>query len=313
MVRKHVVDAAGMNVEGPTEIFHRHGAAFDMPAGPARPPRRIPDHVAVLFVPGFPQREVGDRILGILVVLDADAGKLIFPVDVGQLAVVREFVDREIDRPVFGLIGIAFFEQRFDQGDHFGDVGGSGRVDRRGGDCELFEVFEEGLDVACRELFERQIFGARIADGLVVDVGEVHHLLDFISGQAQGPAQDVLENIGAEIADVGEIVNRRSASVDSDFAGDDGVKLPELPVHGIEKMHRFGHDGSSAENESYFKIPRASTLCKSPEGFFEHKKSRRACGPPAPGIFGNAADVYFRNAFSTLRKAFRTSSASFSP
>src|SRR5689334_8732702 len=42
MVRENEVFAAAMNIERLREMFHRHGGAFDMPAGASAPPRALP-------------------------------------------------------------------------------------------------------------------------------------------------------------------------------------------------------------------------------------------------------------------------------
>ena len=53
VMREHIVDAAGVDIEGVAEIFARHCAAFDMPAGTSPAPRGIPGDVAVEFVHAF--------------------------------------------------------------------------------------------------------------------------------------------------------------------------------------------------------------------------------------------------------------------
>ena len=57
-----------------------------------------------------------------------------------------------------------------------------------------------------------------LGDDAVVHVGEVHHLDDLEAARAQEAAQDVLEDEGAEIADVGEVVDRGTAGVDAHLA-----------------------------------------------------------------------------------------------
>src|SRR6266403_234768 len=71
VMRKNVIDAAAMDIDLITEQRRRHRAAFDMPAGAARPPRRIPFHIAIFFIPCFPKGKVADMFLVILVVLHA--------------------------------------------------------------------------------------------------------------------------------------------------------------------------------------------------------------------------------------------------
>ena len=73
VVREHEVVAAAVDVEAVAEDLERHRRALDVPAGPARAPRRRPRRLAGLR--RLPQREV-DRAALALVDLDARAGAL---------------------------------------------------------------------------------------------------------------------------------------------------------------------------------------------------------------------------------------------
>src|SRR5579864_5923578 len=53
VVGKDVVDAAAMNVDLISKERGGHGAALNVPARPARPPWRIPFHIAVILVHAF--------------------------------------------------------------------------------------------------------------------------------------------------------------------------------------------------------------------------------------------------------------------
>ena len=72
MVRKHVVDAACMNVEALPQVFHGHGRTLDMPARAAATPWGIPPYIAIVLIPGLPDGEVANCILLILVVRNAN-------------------------------------------------------------------------------------------------------------------------------------------------------------------------------------------------------------------------------------------------
>src|SRR6478735_768688 len=69
VMRKDVIDTAAMDIDLVAEQRHRHRAAFDVPAGTTRSPWRIPFHVAVCFVPSFPQRKVANVFLVVFVML----------------------------------------------------------------------------------------------------------------------------------------------------------------------------------------------------------------------------------------------------
>src|SRR5690348_12398970 len=64
---KNQILAAQMEVKTFSEHFHAHGAALDVPAGPAFTPRTRPEHVAVLRHTRLPEREVRDGFLRVLI------------------------------------------------------------------------------------------------------------------------------------------------------------------------------------------------------------------------------------------------------
>ena len=242
VVREEVVDAAGVQVETFAQILHRHGAALDVPAGAAGAPRGIPLHGAVRFVPRLPEREVADRILGVFVVGDADAGAQARSVEVRERAVGGELRDGKIDALVGRLVGDALLEQFSDERDHLRDVVRRGRVNGGGGDGEGLEVFEEGVFEALRVVAQRDARGARIADRLVVHVREVHHVRELVAGVFERAVQHVLERVGAEVADVREVVNRGAAGVEAGDAGFKRLERFETAREGIVegKLHGVG-------------------------------------------------------------------------
>ena len=107
VMREDIVHAAAVDIEFRPEQRGRHGAALDVPAGPARPPGRVPAHVAILVVPRFPEREVAHAFLLVLVVLDAAGGPQFIEIQVRQLSIVGELREAEIDGSVLRLIGDA--------------------------------------------------------------------------------------------------------------------------------------------------------------------------------------------------------------
>src|SRR5204863_5549372 len=67
VVRKDQVVAAAVDLEHTPEVLLRHRRALDVPPGPARPPRRLPNRVLALLV-RLPEGEVA-RVLFELVAL----------------------------------------------------------------------------------------------------------------------------------------------------------------------------------------------------------------------------------------------------
>ncbi len=80
-------------------------------------------------------------------------------------------------------------------------------------DAQRFEVLEKRVLVNLREVRQGRARLARTADRLVVHVGEIHHPLHREAARFEMPLQQVLEDVGAEIADVRVIINRRPAGV----------------------------------------------------------------------------------------------------
>ena len=71
VMRECKVHAAGVDVQGISQIFHRHGGALDVPARPARADTRLPKMFARLG--GFPKSEVARILLLVLVNVNAHA------------------------------------------------------------------------------------------------------------------------------------------------------------------------------------------------------------------------------------------------
>ena len=74
VMRKFQILAAEMQVKAFAEQFHAHGAALDVPAGPAFAERTWPENIAVIRHSRFPEREVGDGFLFIFIAGNTFAG-----------------------------------------------------------------------------------------------------------------------------------------------------------------------------------------------------------------------------------------------
>ena len=176
--------------------------------------RRIPADGTVRRLPRLPEREVADVLLVVFVGRAARARALVVEVDVRELAVAGELRDGEVDAAVLALVGDALLHERLDEGDHLGNVVRRGGIDLGRLHVELPEVGEEGVLVRLRVVRERDALRVRALDRLVVDVREVHHLAHLHAVELDHAAEDVLEGIGAEVPDVGEIVDGRPARVE---------------------------------------------------------------------------------------------------
>ena len=118
VVRKRQIRAATVNIKGITQAAGRHGRAFNMPAGPALAPRRIPCHLALLC--RFPQGKVA-RIFFVRFHVYPFAGACAQLIHflAAQRTVATELFHRVIDITVRCLVGISLFFQGFD---HIDDI-----------------------------------------------------------------------------------------------------------------------------------------------------------------------------------------------
>ena len=211
-----------------------------MPAGAALAPRRLPADGAVRRLPRLPEREVADVLLVVLVAPAARARALVVEVDVRELAVAGELADVEVDAAVLALVGDALVDELLDERDHLGDVVGRGGIDLRRLDVERLQVREERVLVRLRVVGQRHVRRVRALDRLVVHVRQVHHLLDLQAVELDDAPQDVLERVGAEVADVREVVDRRPAGVEPDRAVGERRQLLVAPRERVEYVHFTG-------------------------------------------------------------------------
>ena len=78
-------------------------------------------------------------------------------------------------------------------------------------------VFEEGLFKLFCELLQRSAGFACAADGLVLDIGDIHHTMHLVAAQFQVPLKQIFEDVGAEISNMRPAVNGWPARVHSDW------------------------------------------------------------------------------------------------
>ena len=211
-----------------------------MPARTPTPPRRVPADGTVALLPRLPERKVAHVLLVVLVRRAARTRSLVVEVDVRELAVAGELRDGEVDAAVVALVRDPLLDKLLDERDHLGDVVGGGRIDFRRLYVELLQVGEERVLVGLRVVGERHAGGVRAADRLVVHVSEVHHLPDLHAVELDHAAQDVLERVRAEVADVGEIVDRRPARVEADGVVRERLKRLDAAGQRVVDLHFHG-------------------------------------------------------------------------
>ena len=177
VVREDVIDAAGVYVELIAEILDGHGGAFNVPAGEALSPGAGPlDRPARLG--GLPEREVA-RVVLEWVGIDPHRFQQLGFVDVaGQLAVVREAGDLEVNVAI-DFVGVTRLDQLLDYLEHLLNViGGLGEF-VGGLDAQLILISPEALSVELGDLCGRLSLLDRGGDDLVFTAFE--HLLAHVA------------------------------------------------------------------------------------------------------------------------------------
>ena len=106
-----------------------------------------------------------------------------------------------------------------DHGNHARNVlriGGGGES-VGGFDAQRGQVLEKGVFEGLGEIGQGNAMFPGAADGFVVHVGQVHNPFDLKSAVFKMALEEILEEVGAEISDMGVVVDGRSAGVDLDF------------------------------------------------------------------------------------------------
>ncbi len=136
-----------------------------------------------------------------------------------QRAVAGEGRDVEVDAAALDDVGVPEVEEAGDEVKHVGHVlGGVGSVIGPF-DAEAVHLLPPGGLEALREL---GLGAARLVgpgDDLVLDVGDVRHERDVESPPPQVAADDVVDQRGAAVPDVGDVVDRGTTDVDRHPAG----------------------------------------------------------------------------------------------
>jgi hypothetical protein len=81
----------------------------------------------------------------------------------------------------------------------------------------------------------------RLLDDPVVHVGHVHDLADAVAEVLQGAAQDVRRHEGAEVPDVGAVVDRGAARVEGHLRRLQGREGLDLRGEGVEESQLVAH------------------------------------------------------------------------
>ncbi len=158
-------------------------------------------------------------------IFDARTGLHIFQFAAREPAVILIFVHAEVDIAVFGGVGIALVDQPLHEFDDQVNRVAHARVGGGRQDVQVGQVLVVIVDVAFGQ-FERvfaQFVGAR--DDLVVHVGVVHHVFDFVAAILKVAADDIEDQRRHGVPDMRVVIDRDAADVHLDQARFEGLEF----------------------------------------------------------------------------------------
>ena len=118
-------------------------------------------------------------------------------------------------------------------------------------DAEIVPVLEEGGDERRHQRLDRHRALSRLADDPVVHVGEVHDVKHLVAARLEPAPEQVDQEEGPEIPDVGVVPDRRAAGIQGDPGRFLGMEFLDPPGEGVVKAE--GHapsPGTSAGSET---------------------------------------------------------------
>ena len=134
---------------------------------------------------------------------------------------------------------MSFLDELGDELGHFRNVFGSVHENRLF-DSDHSGIFEKCLLVFRRVLLHADAISRRVANDLVVYVGNIHDVPDRITALPQEPAQQIDGDECAEVANMPVIVDGRAAGIHAHFRVAEGAKLFHLRRHRVEKTKGHG-------------------------------------------------------------------------
>ena len=179
-------------------------------------------------------------------------------------------------------------------------------------DVQLAAVVKEGVGVELGDLhdglvlplgaLEHLVLAGVGVGGQVAHVGDVHDPVHVIAVLAQELLQHVLHDIGAQVADVGEVVHRGAAGVHLHMAGGCGSGTPLFfgwpnytayiktsfcfRIGGFPGLLRYCSSMSFSKNSSRGQAAASSSFRVSPRGSGPPRRRSGGfprCGPPGRG------------------------------
>ena len=132
---------------------------------------------------------------------------------------------------------MAFFDELLDHGDLLWDVFERAWLDVWGEAVEGFAVGVKFFGPLGCEFFQWDTGGGGVADGFVIDVGDVSDVQGGGAGRFHDTAENIVHDKSAEVSDVGWAVNGGTAAVEAERFAVDGGEVVELAGECVVELH----------------------------------------------------------------------------
>ena len=277
-----------MQVDAGAEQSHRHGAALDVPAGAARPERRVPRRL--VGCRRLPQHEVQRVALAVVV---GGAAPLGGQGAHGVVVVAAEPAEAgpcghvEPGGALDG-VGVARRDEILDERHHLGHPFGGSWLGLGGTGVEVLHVAVEPGHLGRGQLQEVHAELAGLGQDRVVDVGDVAHHPHAVAEVLEAADQQVVGQVGVGVAEVGAVIGGDPAHVDPHLRGRRGrLEGHHGPPRGVVQAH-------GSEATAHPEAALAAGRCPTGLALTELDAGDPGCGP-AP------ADRPVRGAVGPLR------------
>ncbi len=218
-----------------------------------------------------------------------------------ELAVAGELAHRVIHVAALGPVGQALAFERTDEREHLRHVFGRARLDIRRLNAELGDVSVHRCDHLVGQRADRDTAIQCTADDLVVDVGDVAHILDFVAAGAQPALHHVKRHHHAGMADVAQVVDGHAADVHAHMARFDRGKLFQGTRERVVDAQTHGDGGTKQAGRRGAKH-RAGDA--DPAG---HMHASTAPGVTQRPLWRRCAALWQRTVMTTLSATIRRS------
>ena len=145
------------------------------------------------------------------------------------------------------FVGQAARLQALHKFDHLVDVLGRSWVVLSRSNTQPAKIVKKGLRVTSRVIPQALFQPGRTSDCLIVDIGDVHHQLNFVPIPFKNPAHHVNPYVEAKVSDMGIVVHCRATGVDADLLCLKWHEWLEAAGPGVVEMKLGDHRNTTAQ------------------------------------------------------------------